>query len=149
MQEELKGRIYQDDNFVVSDFSDVILEGLVGMEDEDDGEPLIIFIKIKGKNWYRFFLDVGLGFWENWEEVELDKDEWAADGAVYVDYIEKYNIIDKLIDTVFCKDEKITIQFKTKEQFVLQTITPGDIDSGSKINFIKNEEPENKQETHN
>jgi hypothetical protein len=149
MQEELKGRIYQDDNFVVSDFSDVILEGLVGMEDEDDGEPLIVFIKIKGKNWYRFFLDVGLGFWENWEEVELDKDEWAADGAVYVDYIEKYNIIDKLIDTVFCKDEKITIQFKTKEQFVLQTITPGDIDSGSKINFIKNDGPENKQETHN
>jgi hypothetical protein len=149
MQEELKGRIYQDDNFVVSDFSDVILEGLVGMEDEDDGEPLIVFIKIKGKNWYRFFLDVGLGFWENWEEVELDKDEWAADGAVYVDYIEKYNIIDKLIDTVFCKDEKITIQFKTKEQFVLQTITPGDIDSGSKINFIKNDGPESKQETHN
>jgi hypothetical protein len=139
MQDEFRGRIYQDDNFVVSNFADVVLEGLVGMEDEEDGEPVIVFIKIKGKNWYRFFLDVGYGFWENWEEEEIDKEEWAEDGVVYVDYIEKYNIKNKSIDSVFCKDDKITIQFKTKEQFVLQTITPGDMDSGSKINFIKND----------
>lgn len=144
MQEELRGRIYQDDNFVVSEFSDVILEGLVGMEDEDSGEVVIVYIKIKGKNWHRFFLDVGYGFWENWEEVEIDKDEWAEDGVLYIDYIEKYNIRNKSIDSVFCKNDKITIQFKNKEQFVLQTITPGDMDSGSEINFVKNTLQEDK-----
>lgn len=144
MQEEHRGRIYQDDNFVVSEFSDVILEGLVGMEDEDSGEVVIVYIKIKGKNWHRFFLDVGYGFWENWEEVEIDKDEWAEDGVLYVDYIEKYNIRNKSIDSVFCKNDKITIQFKNKEQFVLQTITPGDMDSGSEINFVKNTLQEDK-----
>ncbi|MBF7091183.1 hypothetical protein IUY40_06490 [Flavobacterium sp. ALJ2] len=139
MQEELRGRIYQDDHFVVSDFSDVILEGLVGMEDEEDGRPVIVFIKIKGKNWHRFFLDAGYGFWENWEEEELDKEEWAEDEVVYVDYIEKYNIKNKSIDSVFCKEDKITIQFKNKDQFVLQTITLSDMDSSSEINFIKND----------
>lgn len=137
MEEEYRGRIYQDFDFTVSDFAYGFLEGLVGMEDQEDRSPILVFIKIKNKNWHRFFLDVGAGFWENWGETELDTTEWEEDEVIYVDYIEKYDLKNKQVNSIICKDEKIIITFKIKEQFILKTITPGDMDSVSEILIVR------------
>ncbi len=135
MKEEtpISGRIYQDTDFVVSDFSNVLLEGLLGMEDLEDREPLLVFIKIKDKNWNRFFLDAGTGFWENWQETEVDQSEAHIDEVVYVDYKEKYQLDGKEIESVRCHNSQIIITFKGKEQFILREINPGDHNTASEI----------------
>lgn len=132
----ITGRLYQDSNFVVTDFSDAFLEGLIGMEDLEDCEPLLIFIKIKDRNWNRFFLDGGNGFWENWQETEVDQSEAHIDEVFYVDYMEKYALNNKQIESIICKDAQITILFKDTSQFILKEVQPGHIESASEIRYI-------------
>ncbi|MBW3518772.1 hypothetical protein [Flavobacterium sp. NKUCC04_CG] len=130
------GRIYQDSNFVVSEFADAILEGLIGMEDQIDREPLIVFVKIKDKNWNRYFLNGAIGFWENWQETEVDQSEAHIDEVVYVDYMDKYALHDKTIKTVECKNAQISLTFTDGSQFILKEVAPENPDSASEVLYI-------------
>ncbi len=130
------GRIYQNSDFVVSEFADAILEGLIGMEDQSDREPLLVFIKIKDKNWNRYFLDSAVGFWENWQETEVDQSEAHIDEVVYVDYMDKYALQNKQIKSIDCKNAQISLSFTDDSQFILKEVAPGNPDSASEVLYV-------------
>ena len=46
-------------------------------------QPDIIYIKTKEKGWQQFFLDAGLGFWEDWEKFEKEYED-----EFYIDYVD-------------------------------------------------------------
>ncbi|WP_430614567.1 hypothetical protein [Flavobacterium sp. JP2137] len=132
----ITGRIHQDKSFTATEFSGALLEGLIGMEDSEDREPLLVFIKIKDQNWHRFFLDSAIGFWENWQETEVDQSEAHLDEVVYVDYRAKYSLENKQIADIVCLDSQIIITFINKAQFILKEVNPGAVDTPSAVIFI-------------
>jgi hypothetical protein len=74
------GRIYQDDNFCVSEVEGRPLVRLctqVGPEHRDLG--VVVFARLEDPpQWHRFFIDAGLAVWEHWPDAQV-MDELADD----------------------------------------------------------------------
>lgn len=65
-------RINNDSNFELTELIGKRLSRLLGAtESEDDCVVEMMFLQVHGdKQWYRMFLQAGLGFWEIWNEKE-------------------------------------------------------------------------------
>lgn len=128
------GRIRQSRNFTFPDFNGLKLEALIGDTDTTTREPIIIFIKAEGHSWHQYFLDAGLGFWENWEkeniEEEIEPEDW-------LNYTNHFQIKNKVISKIFCQEDfnnsRITIEFEDGIQIILKCVSPKIFDSNCEI----------------
>ncbi len=127
-----RGRLYQHHEFVFDELDGLKIEQLVVCKDgESNNEVIQVFLKMENRNWHNYFLDAGIGFWENWDTPppieESDED------TLYVDYTEKWALSGKRIEKVYCtKDQnnsKIVIELENKEELVLKCICPEIFDS--------------------
>ena len=119
MSQEAPGRLFQDTDFIVDGFKGKKLEGLIGVVDreEPDSGPLLIYIKAEDNAWQQFFLEEGMGIWENWGELDIDDPSF-----LYIDYAKEFNLGYEAIHSVYCLDSCITIEFKNKETLLLRYV---------------------------
>lgn len=117
MSKNAAGRMFQDLNFTVKSAKGKKLEQLIGVEDPENPErgPILVYIKIEGISWSQYYLDVCIGVWENWGEIEPEDET-----SVHRDYAAKFGVAEKIIRSVYCKDSAITLEFETGEKLILK-----------------------------
>lgn len=133
---EPRGRLYQDAEFIFDEFDELHIERIVVCQDKYTNEPIVIYIKVETRNWHQYFLDAGIGFWENWDEFDnLEEDT----NFKYIDVTEQLNLRKKEISKIYCKSDhqnsKIVIELASNEQLTLQCKDPAIFDS--ECEFIK------------
>lgn len=130
---EPPGRIHQDDNFDVIGYEGEVIEKLVGVLDQDapDNQPTLIYLKTKNRTWQKYFLDAGLGFWEDWGDIEYDDDDKI------IDYGAMFNLTGHLIKSITCRDGNIVIEFDNGDKFILQLIDPEKDDTAGEVILIR------------
>jgi len=98
-----RGRLHQDDTFEVAGLAGGIVEKLLGYttEAERDDQPEKMFLKVHGLPWQSYFLDAGLGFWEESGEEEDPFDAYRGDSRE-IDYGERFGLLGARIIEARC-----------------------------------------------
>ncbi len=106
------GRIYQNKDFDVAGFTGEKIEEILGVVDhsEADNHPMVINLRTENQPWQRYFLDAGIGFWENWGEL-VDKED---EDNRFVNYGEIFQLKRKVIQFIKCRNGKISIEMENK-----------------------------------
>lgn len=119
------GRMFQDINFKVKSAKGKKLEQLIGVEDPERPEhgPILIYIKMEGISWSQYYLDVCFGVWENWGEIDMEDESYS-----YHDYAKRFEVENQIIQSAYCKDNEITLEFENGEKLVLKYKDPDDWD---------------------
>lgn len=133
---EVPGRIYQDINFDVAGFEGCYVEALLGLVDalNPDTLPILVNLKATKHSWQRFFIDAGIGFWEDWGHLIDDTDEESR----FVDYAALYQLKGQSISSIQCQQAIFTITFESGVKLVLKSIDDS-IDSDTEIQILLNE----------
>lgn len=90
----------QSDTAVINSLDGQTVESMIAVArtvEELAVEPLIILMKIQDGNWHRFFLDQGVLFWEEKEEVD-PKDLEPMEG---IDHLQLMPVPEKVFDIQF------------------------------------------------
>lgn len=128
MKQAARGRLYQDSEFEFKEFNGLKIEQLIVCENPDTGEPIIVYIKVENKSWHQFFLDAGLGFLEDWGEIDVDDESYD-----FIDVTEKWNLKNKLICGIHCKPDinnsRIIIELESQKKIILKCVKPEIFDS--------------------
>lgn len=136
MNQKARGRLYQDDNFIFTEFNGLKIERLIVCENPETKNPIIIYLKVENNNWHRYFLDTGFGCWENWEILDTDDDSYN-----YLDKTAEFNLFNKTIYKIWCAphehNSQIIIEFENNEKLILRTIEPKIFDSESELILIE------------
>jgi hypothetical protein len=100
------GRLFQDHRFEVDHVRHGVIEELLALILDDDGdlEPTLLYLKIRGQPWQKCFLDAGAGFWEQWSDLE-PTEEADDDGVRLVDYAERFGLRGAAILRAHCEPE--------------------------------------------
>jgi hypothetical protein len=130
---EQRGRIFQDDNFVFTEFNGLKLQKVVVCENPETNEPILVYLKVENNYWHKYFLDAGIGFWETWNEIDIDSD----DGYNYIDKTNEFALFEKIISRIWCEPQQnnsqIIIEFESSEKLILRTVQPEIFDSESEL----------------
>ena len=139
MEAEERGRIFQEDDFIFTEFDGLKLQKIVVCENPESKELVIVYLKVENHNWHQYFLDVGIGFWEDWNTIDLEIEE--DDSFNYIDKTLEFNLSGKIISKIWCEPEennsRITIAFESGEKLILKTVDPEIFDSESELLIIK------------
>jgi len=142
MSSEPRGRIFQDDHFTLSEFTGSRLTGLVVWQDPDDGQAIIVFIRADRRPWQRFFLDAGIGFWEDWGELEpgvVEPGDEIPDLEI-IDKLQEFGVADAVIRRIFCEpcgsNAQIVIELDDGARVTLQPTDPEIFDSPSELMLL-------------
>lgn len=134
MEREARGNIFQDDHFIFTEFNGLKLQQLVVCENPKTKETIMVFIKVENNNWHQFFLDVGFGFWQDWNETEIDDDDEEYN---YIDKTIEFDIYNKTISKIYCEPHEnncqIIIELESNEKLILRTTEPKIFDSLSEL----------------
>lgn len=117
-----KGRIFQDYAFTFSDFNGLKLEKIVACILPEKQSVAIVFIKVENHCWHQYFLDFGIGFWENWEMQTIDTED---DDCEFIDQTEHFGLKNATISAIECKEDEfknsqISIFFQGGKTLVLR-----------------------------
>lgn len=133
------GRLFQNQKFVFSDFNGQKIEQLVAVYDDSHCKNVImVYLKVKNHSWHQFFLDIGIGFWENWGENEIETD----DSFVYIDKTDDFQLKNKIIEKIWCdidenENSQICIKLTDGTQIVLKTVYNTHSQSEDKLEISK------------
>ncbi|WP_430413180.1 hypothetical protein [Kordia sp.] len=132
MTTEPRGRLYQDSEFEFNEFNGLKIEKLIVCENPETKEPILIYIKVENRNWHQFFLDAGIGFWENWDEIDIEDDSYD-----FIDFTDKFDLKNKVINRIFCKKDlnnsRIILELKSNEKLILKCKEPNIFDSDCEL----------------
>lgn len=129
------GRLFQNQEFIFSGFDGQKIEKLIAVYDEPHCKNVVmVYLKVKNHLWHQFFLDIGIGFWENWEENEIEKDE----SFIYIDKTDDFQIKNKTIEKIWCEIDKnensqINIKLTDGKQITLKTVCNAHSESEDKL----------------
>jgi len=94
-----QGRLYQESEFVFDELNGLQIERLIICKNVEIQSPILIYLKVENKNWHQYFLDAGIGFWENWDELDdIENDEHFD----YIDSTEELKLNKKRILKIYC-----------------------------------------------
>jgi hypothetical protein len=95
-------RLINDHSFVCPELAGKKIESMVGYYEGDQPNGIdMVVLKVEGKDLYqRFFLDAGIGFWEEWSEEEATED---YENFQPIDLSSKYFLSGKNIEAIECK----------------------------------------------
>ncbi|WP_282628409.1 hypothetical protein [Empedobacter sedimenti] len=139
MTDKFRGNIFQDDTFVYTGADGLVIEELLTLENRSEENVVLVYIKIQGQDWQQYFLDVGIGFWQNYENInpwdEVDEEYQLIDKAL------EFGIKHKKIQKIWCEpnenNSQITIEFDSNERIILKTREPKIFDSNCELILIK------------
>ncbi len=134
---EPRGRLFQDSEFVFNEFDGLKVEQIIVCENMRS-EPILVYLKVENRNWHQYFLDAGIGFWENWDELSDIEDD---NEFGYIDSTDSLELKGKRISKIYCTSElnnsKIVIEFDSKEELILRCIKPEIFDSECELKLKK------------
>lgn len=140
MEEIIRGALFQDNRFEFTDLNGLQLEKLISCEDQQSNDVIMVYIKVKNKEWHQFFLDVGYCFWQNYEDIDPTDEQNIEQEYTYVNKSIEWKLLDATITKIYCVPEqnncRITIEFDNKKMFILKTIEPQIFDSNCELLFI-------------
>lgn len=99
--ERIGGRLANAHSFQCSNLVGMHVEKLIGFYegDEPNGMSMVV-LKLKEQTlWQRFFLDVGIGFWEEWDEFNTFCD-W--EDVKPVDLAKHYSLLGQTVRNISC-----------------------------------------------
>lgn len=126
MNEELENQFYFLRNFIVEGFENYKIDKILICENLKDKSVIFVYLKIYEKNWQKYFLDSGAGFWEDTETINYLDLENIEDDEDFIlkDYSNKFNIKNKEISKIYCEPNEencqIIIQLKNSEKILLR-----------------------------
>ena len=95
-----RGRLFQHSSFVFDELRGCTLEKLLGFAD-DEGWPIVMFLKVSDRHWHRFFLDAGINFWS---EVAEDAAFDELSEEPHIDYGAQLGVIGRIVGVVHADD---------------------------------------------
>jgi formylglycine-generating enzyme required for sulfatase activity len=132
MTNEPRGRIFQDDHFVFTEFNGLKLEKLVVCEDPETKNPIIVFLKVENNDWHRYFLDYGFAVWENGDGPEQSDEDYA-----YTDYTIHFGLFHKTIQHIYCEPDqlncRVIVEFEQHEKLILRAQAPELFETDSEL----------------
>jgi len=135
MNEEPRGRLYQDSEFEFDEFNGLKIERLIVCEIPETNEPILVYIKMENKNWHQYFLDAGIGFWENWDKIDIDDDSYN-----FIDITDKLKVKNEIIIKINCEPElnnsRITLELEHNKKIILKCTKPEIFDSECELIVI-------------
>ncbi|MVO09981.1 hypothetical protein GOQ30_12490 [Flavobacterium sp. TP390] len=141
MNEELENQFYFLRNFIVEGFENYKIDKILICENLKDKSVIFVYLKIYEKNWQKYFLDSGAGFWEDTETINYLDLENIEDDEDFIlkDYSNKFNIKNKEISKIYCEPNEencqIIIQLKNSEKILLRCRNSKIFDSECEIVF--------------
>lgn len=95
--------MFQDSSFVVAHLQGCGVEALLGLvEGQDDLKPILMLLKPEGRPWQKLFLDAGLGFWQEWPDLDLS--DYGDDSTCRrVDYMDLFSLQSATIREIVCE----------------------------------------------
>ncbi len=93
---EARGRLHQDVHFNVDEILGRTLEQALLARGRESGGTLAVFLKPSGLEWHRYFLDAGVGFWEELSEADAFLD-FRDEGVELVDCAKLWRLEDATI----------------------------------------------------
>lgn len=132
--------MFQDSSFVVAHLEGREVEALLGVvEGQDDLKPILMLLKPEGRPWQKLFLDAGLGFWQQWPDLDLS--EYDDDGTYRrVDYMDLFSLHPATIREIECEPvgedlaSRILIRL-TSGELELRPEDPAVLDSPSVVSW--------------
>lgn len=141
MKDKFRGALFQDNSFEFTDFDGLKLETLITCENPETNDVIIVYIKVRNREWHQFFLDAGYGFWQNYEDIDPTSEAKNDKVCNYKDKGMEFNLYNKTIAKIWCEPDenssKIILEFKSGEKLTLRTIEPKIFDTNSEIIIIK------------
>ncbi|MEA2602512.1 MAG: hypothetical protein QOF89_3504 [Acidobacteriota bacterium] len=132
---EPQGFLFQEEEFQLDELEGCTLERLVGHSAAKDESPHAIFLKATNRHWQRFYLDAGLGFWDEESDDEA-LEELAGEPAI--DYGLRFGIVGARIGMIQCDPcPRITIALSSGV-LTLEAREPMNLESSSRILFHAN-----------
>jgi len=103
-------RLYQNRDFEITHLNGLQIDKFIVCYDTDEIEKILaIYLKIKSQKWQHLFLDAGLGFWEELEEIDVDNNTY-----LFKDETNRLELKNNLIHNIYCKphgnNSRITIE---------------------------------------
>ncbi len=138
-----RGRLFNGERFSVDEISGRQIERLIGFTDPSgrDDQPTIVCLKPRDCLWYRFFLDAGIGCWEEWSEPDPGED--FADLRC-VDYGRAYGIEGEIIISIKCMQDntakalsQFLIELRSGVQLILTYTDPDNCDSVTELSLVE------------
>nr|WP_315238752.1 hypothetical protein [uncultured Flavobacterium sp.] len=139
MNEELENQLYFLRNFVVEGFENYMIDKILVCENLKTKSVIFVYLKNYGKNWQKYFLDAGVGFWEETETINYSDlgDVEDDENFIFKDYSNKFDIKDNEISKIFCeqneKNSQIVIELKNRKKIILRCINSEVFDSECEI----------------
>lgn len=131
-------RHHQDCHFVVTRFNGLPVEALWGVIDADkphpDDEPIVVYLKVPGHTWQRFFVDAGAGVWESHPDIMEDPED---DSVRMVDYAQAFHLQGKTLESITCTDGQIRLRIRRAGIFALSPCARDPSGSTARVIFGK------------
>lgn len=139
MKNNSRGALFQDNAFVYDACDGLVIEELLTFESIVDQDIVLVYIKIQDHNWQQYFLDAGIGFWQNYENInpwdEVDENYRLIDKAL--EFGVKYKKVQKIWCEPHGNNSRIIIELDSNESLILKTIAPEFFDSNSELILVK------------
>lgn len=87
---------FQHLTFTYVDLNGRKIEQLLGFTNEE-GAPIVLFLKVEGHLWQRFYIDAGLHFWNEVSDADA-RDELSQDP--YVDFGERLGVVGQTVGII-------------------------------------------------
>jgi hypothetical protein len=140
MDQEPRGRLFQDDAFVFAEFDGLRLERLVVLENVKTGACVLVYILVEGHGWHQFFLQAGIGFWEVWDDVEMEDEP----NYHFKDVTDALGLAGQRILRIHCEPDqvnsRIVIAFEQGNALVLKVIDPAVWDDNCELLLVEAED---------
>ena len=97
----LGSRLVNGDNFECTSLVGLKVEEMIAFHEEGNADNIVtILAKFQGKSlWQRLFLDIGFGFWEEYDKESAFED---FEGDPYFNWGEMYSLIGEAVKSIAC-----------------------------------------------
>lgn len=139
MNEELEKMFHFLRNFEMEGFVNLKIEKIIVCKNLKTKDIVFVYLKVKNRNWQKYFLDAGAGFWEDTEKSNYtDLDDIEDDeNFEFKDYTKKLDVEEKVINKIYCEpnDEncRIIIELENSKNIILRSINSNILDSENEI----------------
>ena len=136
---EPRGCRFQERSFTVGDLVGRRIEEL-WVSPATPAHAEMVFLKLAGLPWQRFYLEAGLGFWDEYSEVATFED-YA--GMTRTDVGQRFDIVGKRVERAECLADRphhasrVVLELEAG-RVELRLVAPTDFESDAELVYIPN-----------
>jgi hypothetical protein len=127
-----RGRMFQDEAFHVDDLAGAVVERLLGLVTDPERGPFLFLLKLRDRPWQRFYLDLGIGFWEEWADDVIDDD---LSDTEQVDFGANLQLAGATVQSVVCEAGPRLALTLSCGVFVIESEDPRDLDARTVVAY--------------